>query len=33
MVCKKINTGIEDYLRANGMTNVTQLVGSLDTAK
>jgi dihydroorotate dehydrogenase (NAD+) catalytic subunit len=33
MVCKKINTGIEEYLRANGMTNVTQLVGSLDTAR
>ena len=33
MVCKKINTGIEEYLRANGMTNVTQLVGSLNTER
>ena len=33
MVCKKINTGIEEYLRANGMSNVTQLVGSLDTGR
>lgn len=33
MVCKKINTGIEEYLSANGMTNVTQLVGSLVTSK
>lgn len=29
MVCKKINRGIADYLRANGMRNVTELVGSL----
>jgi dihydroorotate dehydrogenase (NAD+) catalytic subunit len=33
MVCKKINAGIADYLRANGMTNVTQLVGTLRTGK
>ena len=33
MVCKKINAGIEEYLRANGMTNVTQLIGSLDTSR
>jgi dihydroorotate dehydrogenase (NAD+) catalytic subunit len=33
MVCKKINTGIADYLRANGMRNVTELVGSLRTGK
>jgi dihydroorotate dehydrogenase (NAD+) catalytic subunit len=33
MVCKKINTGIADYLRANGMRNVTDLVGSLRTGK
>jgi len=33
MVCKKINTGIEEYLSANGMTSVTQLVGSLVTSK
>jgi dihydroorotate dehydrogenase (NAD+) catalytic subunit len=29
MVCKKINAGIADYLRANAMTNVTELVGTL----
>ncbi|HEV7714153.1 MAG TPA: dihydroorotate dehydrogenase [Steroidobacteraceae bacterium] len=29
MVCKKINSGIADYLRANGMSNVTELIGSL----
>ena len=33
MVCKKVNEGIADYLRANGMTSVTQLVGTLQTAK
>jgi dihydroorotate dehydrogenase (NAD+) catalytic subunit len=33
MVCKKINAGIADYLRAHGMTSVTQLVGSLQTSK
>jgi dihydroorotate dehydrogenase (NAD+) catalytic subunit len=33
MVCKKINRGIAEYLRANGMANVTQLVGTLRTAK
>ena len=33
MVCKKINAGIAEYLRANGMTNVTQLVGTLRTGK
>ena len=29
MVCKKINAGIADYLRANGMSSVTELVGTL----
>lgn len=29
LVCTKINTGIADYLRANGMANVSELVGSL----
>ena len=29
MVCKKINAGISDYLRANGMSSVTDLVGTL----
>jgi dihydroorotate dehydrogenase (NAD+) catalytic subunit len=33
MVCKKINSGIADYLSANGMRNVTELVGSLRTGK
>ncbi len=33
MVCKKINTGVADYLRANGLSNVTELVGSLRTGK
>src|SRR5262245_22098192 len=31
MVCKKINAGIAEYLRANGMSNVTELVGTLQT--
>jgi dihydroorotate dehydrogenase (NAD+) catalytic subunit len=29
MICKKINAGIAEYLRANGMNNVTELVGTL----
>lgn len=29
LVCRKINAGIADYLRANGMRNVTELVGTL----
>jgi dihydroorotate dehydrogenase (NAD+) catalytic subunit len=29
MVCKKINTGIAEYLHASGLKNVTELVGSL----
>ena len=29
MVCRKINAGIADYLRANGLRNVTELVGTL----
>jgi len=33
MICKKINAGIADYLRANDMTNVQQLVGTLRTGK
>jgi dihydroorotate dehydrogenase (NAD+) catalytic subunit len=33
MVCKKINAGIADYLRANGMKNVTELVGTLSIEK
>jgi len=31
MVCKKINAGVTEYLRANGMRSVTELVGSLRT--
>jgi dihydroorotate dehydrogenase (NAD+) catalytic subunit len=33
MVCKKINAGIAEYLRDNGIARVTQLVGSLRTGK
>jgi dihydroorotate dehydrogenase (NAD+) catalytic subunit len=29
MVCKTVNRGIAEYLRANGLTNVTELVGTL----
>jgi dihydroorotate dehydrogenase (NAD+) catalytic subunit len=29
MSCKKINAGIAEYLQANGYSNVTELVGSL----
>ena len=29
MVCRKINAGIADYLLANGLRNVTELVGTL----
>ncbi len=31
MVCKKLNSGMADYLRANGMKSVTDLVGTLRT--
>lgn len=33
MICKKINAGIVDYLHANGMRHVSELVGSLRTGK
>jgi dihydroorotate dehydrogenase (NAD+) catalytic subunit len=33
MVCKKINRGIAEYLRANHIPNVTGLVGTLRTGK
>lgn len=33
MVCKKINRGIADYLRANNMRSVSELVGSLDSPR
>jgi dihydroorotate dehydrogenase (NAD+) catalytic subunit len=29
MVCKRVNTAIEDYLRENGFGNVSELVGTL----
>jgi dihydroorotate dehydrogenase (NAD+) catalytic subunit len=29
MACKKINAGIADYLRTQGLANVTELVGTL----
>jgi len=32
LVCRKINTGIVDYLRDNGMRRVGDLVGTLDTS-
>jgi dihydroorotate dehydrogenase len=31
MVCKTINEGIAEYLRAQGLTSVTELVGTLRT--
>ncbi|HYM26901.1 MAG TPA: dihydroorotate dehydrogenase, partial [Steroidobacteraceae bacterium] len=31
MVCKRINEGISEYLRAQGLENVTQLIGTLRT--
>jgi dihydroorotate dehydrogenase (NAD+) catalytic subunit len=33
MVCRKINTGIADYLQGQGLKNVTELVGTLQTGK
>jgi len=33
LACRKINSGIADYLAANGMASVQQLVGSLDAPK
>ena len=32
-VCKKVNDGIAEYLRANGFESITELIGSLRTAK
>ena len=31
LACKKLNTGIEDYLARHGMTSVSELIGSLQT--
>jgi len=33
LVCRKINAGIADYLRANGMRSVTELAGTLQAGK
>jgi len=33
LVCRRINDGIADYLRAEGLKNVTQLVGTLRTGR
>jgi dihydroorotate dehydrogenase (NAD+) catalytic subunit len=33
LVCRKINTGIAEYLAANGMQSLRDLVGSLDAPK
>jgi dihydroorotate dehydrogenase (NAD+) catalytic subunit len=33
MICKSINEGISDYLAAEGIAHVTELIGSLRTAR
>ncbi len=33
MVCKKVNAGIAEYLRERGLSDVSQLVGTLSTGK
>jgi len=33
MICKKINAGITEYLHKHGLKNVTELVGTLQTAQ
>ena len=33
MICKTMNAGIAEYLRAQGLANVTQLIGTLRTAQ
>jgi dihydroorotate dehydrogenase (NAD+) catalytic subunit len=33
MVCKKINAGIVEYLREQGLTRASQLIGSLRSGK
>jgi dihydroorotate dehydrogenase (NAD+) catalytic subunit len=33
MICKTMNEGIADYLRGQGLANVTQLIGTLRTAQ
>ncbi len=32
-VCRRINTGIADYLSASGLASVRELIGSLETPK
>ena len=32
-LCRKVNAGIADYLAANGLGNVTELIGTLDTSR
>jgi hypothetical protein len=33
MVCRKINAGISEYLQGQGLRNVADLVGTLQTGK
>jgi dihydroorotate dehydrogenase (NAD+) catalytic subunit len=33
LVCKKVNEGVAEYLRAQGLGNVTQLIGTLSTTR
>jgi dihydroorotate dehydrogenase (NAD+) catalytic subunit len=33
LVCRKINTGIADYLTQHAMASVAELVGTLDAPK
>jgi dihydroorotate dehydrogenase (NAD+) catalytic subunit len=33
MICKKVNEGLAEYLRSQGLGNVSELVGTLSTAR
>jgi dihydroorotate dehydrogenase (NAD+) catalytic subunit len=33
MICKKVNEGLVEYLRSQGLKNVSELVGTLSTAR
>ena len=33
MICKKVNEGLAEYLRSQGLKNVSELVGTLSTAR
>src|SRR5580700_9288293 len=33
LICKKVNEGLAEYLRSQGLTNVSELVGTLSTAR